>query len=383
MKLLHILPSVDPAYGGTTEAVRRISEVFRDDGHVVEIASLDAPDSEYVAKFPFHVHALGPSKGAYKYAPRFKPWLRQHHRDYDCIVVHGIWQFQSFGAWQALHGTATPYVIYPHGMLDPWFKRTYPMKHIKKWLYWPWGDYRVLRDARAVLFTCEEERILARKSFWLYRAKEIVIGLGTAAPDVDLQAAREEFLSRYPHLRGKRLALFLARIHPKKGCDLLIEAFATTLALDSDWHLVMAGPDSDGWGAKLQQRCAELKIDHQVTWTGILKGSMKWGSLAAAECFVLPSHQENFGIAVAESLACNLPVLITDKVNIWKEIADDTAGLVSNDDLNGIQSLFRQWVAMTDAQRAAMRVNSGNCFREHFEISASARRLLHVLEDIQ
>jgi glycosyltransferase involved in cell wall biosynthesis len=408
MKLLHILPSVDPAYGGTTEAVRRISEVCRDDGHTIEIASLDDPECEFVARFPFKVHALGPTQGNYKYAPRFRGWLREHHREYDCVVVHGIWQYQSFGTWQALHRTRTPYVIYTHGMLDPWFKRTYPLKHAKKWLYWPWGEYRVLRDAKAVLFTCEEERDLARESFWLYKAREVVVGLGTSSPDVDLKAAREEFLIHFPELRAKRLALFLGRIHPKKGCDLLIEAFAKTLAAgtvacdgesrgtvaydghlsakpvayDENWHLIIAGPDSDGWGLELQRRCVELGIDTQVTWTGILNGSLKWGSIAAAEFFILPSHQENFGIAVVEALACNVPVLITDKVNIWKEIQQDDAGLVANDDLDGIQFLFRQWQALSETEREAMRVNGGKCFRDHFEISASARRLLHVIEDI-
>ena len=79
--------------------------------------------------------------------------------------------------WLALEslrkqGFHTPaYFVFTHGMLDPWFKRTYPLKHLKKWLYWPWAEYRVLRDAQAVLFTCEEERILARQSFWLYKCK--------------------------------------------------------------------------------------------------------------------------------------------------------------------------------------------------------------------
>ncbi|HMG05900.1 MAG TPA: hypothetical protein VK581_10585, partial [Chthoniobacterales bacterium] len=111
---------------------------------------------------------------------------------------------------------------FPHGMLDPWFKRTYPRKHMKKLLYWPWAEYRVLRDAAAVLFTSEEERRLARESFSLYHCKEIVVNYGTAAPEVDLESAREDFLEAFPKLRGQRFFLFLGRLHEKKGCDLLI-----------------------------------------------------------------------------------------------------------------------------------------------------------------
>jgi glycosyltransferase involved in cell wall biosynthesis len=118
-----------------------------------------------------------------------------------------------------------PYFVFTHGMLDPWFKRHYPLKHLKKWLYWPWGEYRVLRDARALMFTCEEERRLARESFWLYKANECVTNYGTARPEGDSEKQREAFLSEFPELRGKRVLLFLGRIHEKKGCDILIQSF--------------------------------------------------------------------------------------------------------------------------------------------------------------
>ena len=88
------------------------------------------------------------------------------------MIVNGIWQYNSFGAWRVTPHSSTPYVVVTHGMLDPWFKRAFPFKHLKKWLFWPWADYRVLRDAAAVLFTSEEERRLATQSFWLYRHKK-------------------------------------------------------------------------------------------------------------------------------------------------------------------------------------------------------------------
>ena len=116
-------------------------------------------------------------------------------------------------------------------MLDPWFKRTYPLKHLKKLLYWPWGEYRVLRDAAAVLFTSEAERHLARESFSPYRCHEEVVNYGTAAPTLDLEAAREHFLARFPHLRDKRILLFLGRLAEKKGCDLLIEPSRRSVVL--------------------------------------------------------------------------------------------------------------------------------------------------------
>jgi glycosyltransferase involved in cell wall biosynthesis len=132
-------------------------------------------------------------------------------------------------------------------------------------------------------------------------------------------------------LRGKRLLLFMGRLHPKKGCDLLLEAWATTLANDPAWHLVFAGPDELQWQQTLAARAAALGLADRVTWTGMLRDTMKWSAFFAAEVFALPSHQENFGIAVAESLACGVPVLISREVNIWREIEAVHAGLVASD----------------------------------------------------
>jgi hypothetical protein len=152
MKLLHILPSVDPVGGGPVEGVRQRGLCLRAMGHRVEVASLDSPEAPCVANYPLRVHALGPARGGYLYSPRLVPWLHGHATEYDAVIVNGLWQYHSFGAWRALHGRV-PYFVFTHGMLDPWFKRAYPLKHLKKWLYWPWADYRLLRDAQAVLFT--------------------------------------------------------------------------------------------------------------------------------------------------------------------------------------------------------------------------------------
>src|SRR6185369_10690749 len=150
-------------------------------------------------------------------------------------------------------------------MLDPWFKRTYPLKHAKKLLYWPWAEYRVLRDARAVLFTCEQERTLARRSFALYQANEAISPFGSPVPTGHPLRQRNAFLEAWPGLAGRRILLFLGRIHPKKGCDLLIEAFARICAAHPDLQLVMAGPDSAGWRAELQRRAGALGL-RQLTW---------------------------------------------------------------------------------------------------------------------
>jgi len=379
MKILRSIHSVNPALGGPIESVTQSSALLTRRGHEVEIISLDAPTEPWVRDCPMPVHALGPGRGSYGYAPSFSRWIRERSASYDAVIVQGLWQYSSFGVWRALRKTSTPYFVFPHGMLDPWFKRTYPRKHLKKLLYWPWAEYRVLRDAAAVLFTSEEERRLARESFSLYRCNEVVVNYGTASPEIDLAAAREGFFSSFPQLRGRRFLLFLGRLHEKKGCDLLLEAFAArnSSRTDQSLDLVIAGPCADE--AYLEHLKRMVPNASGITFTGMLAGNRKWGAFSAADAFILPSHQENFGIAVVEALACGTPVLISNKVNIWREIAADEAGYVESDDLTGTARLIERWVTTTPDIRAAMKNNARESFARHFEINRATDSLLEVL----
>jgi glycosyltransferase involved in cell wall biosynthesis len=379
MKILRSTHSVNPARGGPIESIRQSSAALLRRGHEVEIISLDAPDDPWVREAPVPVHALGPGRGSYGYAPRFSSWIKERRAHFDAVIVHGLWQYSSFGVWRALAGTGTPYFVFPHGMLDPWFKRTYPAKHFKKLLYWPWAEYRVLRDAAAVLFTAEEERRLARESFALYRCREVVVNYGTAAPG-NLDQAREKFSAAHPQLQGRPFLLFLGRLHEKKGCDLLIKAFIAQRKSNPalPLSLVMAGPCADEEYLRHLRTTANEAGD-SVLFPGMLTGDIKWGALAAAEAFVLPSHQENFGIAVAEALACGTPVLISNKINIWREIEADGAGLVENDDLDGTSRLLTRWLATGGPARTAMSEKARNCFANRFEIERATDSLLAVL----
>jgi len=382
VKLLHIIHSVNPAGGGPIEAVKQLGTTLISQGCQVEIASLDPPAAPYLQQCPIPVYPLGPTTLAYGFSSRIIPWLRANCSHYDAVIVNGIWQFHSFSAWRVLRNSNTPYVVFTHGMLDPWFKKQYPLKHLKKWMYWPWAEYRVLRDADAVLFTCEEERLLARQSFWLYRCREIVVNYGTARPTGDPQVELNEFFGSYPELRGKNLALFMGRIHPKKGCDLLIEAFAKVLAPQPEWHLVIAGPDQVGWQRKLNRRAQQLGIASRISWTGMIRGATKWGALRAAEIFVLPSHQENFGIAVAEALAAGTPTLISNKVNIWREVQADGAGLVTEDTPVGTGESFSSYLGLPKERKVAMRQLARQCFEQRFEIKKAAGALHEVLAGV-
>lgn len=379
MKILHIIRSVNPEGGGPIEGLFQLARINQGDGHSIEILSLDGPDDLCINECALTVYALGPGRGNYGYSNKFKDWLRTHSQNYDVFIINGIWQYHSFAVHSVLKSQKRSYFVFTHGMLDPWFKEQYPLKHLKKWLYWPWGEYPVLRDAKKVMFTCEDEKLLARQSFWLYRCNEQVVNYGTAGHSGNTNEQRRLFLEKYPHLQDKRFLLFLSRIHPKKGVDLLIKAFAKISQQQPELELVIAGPDQIGMVEDLKMLAKKLGVSDKITWTGMIKGDLKWGAYLSADAFILPSHQENFGIVVAEALSCSLPVLISNKVNIWKEIEEDNAGIVVADTVAGTVDLLNSWHVLDDEAKAIMRRNAQQCFINRFEIKKAAMSLLKAI----
>ena len=379
LKVLRIIRSLNPEAGGPIEGIRQITPHLADHSISTSVATLDPPNAPWLRYQPFHVEGLGPVFGNYGYRRHLPVRIHALAKEHDVVIVHGLWQYHALATWRALRGTGIPYFVYPHGMLDPWFKRNYPLKHLKKWTYWPWADFRVLRDATAVLFTTEQERLLARQSFWLYQAREVSVGYGTSAPPADAERQRDLFLERFPHLRGQHVMLFLSRIHPKKGVDLLIDAFAAVAANNPALQLVIAGPDQLGQKAGLQQRAEALGIADRITWPGMLSGEIKWGAFRCAELFCLPSHQENFGIVVAEALACGLPVAIAEPVNIAADVAAAEAGIVHADTAAGTTAALRQWLTMTQAARVEMAERGRQLFAERFDFASVARNLVPVI----
>jgi len=374
-RVLQLISSMNPDFGGPQEAAAQIGRSLLAVGIASDIATMDAPDAQWGGD---EVIRLGPGRfGPFCYGNRLARWLRSNARDYGSVIVHGLWQYHGLAARQAVRATGVPYYVFPHGMLDPWFKHRYPAKHLKKQLYWSVAERRVLRDAQAVLFTTEEERILARQTFSGYRANEAVVGFGISDPP---RGERAHFLRRYPELQNKRIVLFLGRLHPKKGCDLLIGAFAAVCSREPDLRLVMAGPDQDGYQAVLMRQAELRGIADRVCWTGMIKGDLKWGAYYSAEVFILPSHQENFGISVAEALACRRPALISNKVNIWREIESEECGIVSNDTPAGTLEMLEKWLALSDIERERMGANALACFRKHFHIESTTARLLETLQ---
>jgi glycosyltransferase involved in cell wall biosynthesis len=384
MRILHIVGSINPAAGGPTEAIRMIIH-YRPPGYEAEVVTLDNPAAPFLADFPFKVHALGGSRKHW-FSPRLIPWLVANRDRFDGILVHGLWEYTGLAALVALGGRK-PYMVFTHGMLDPYFKRRFRLKHLKKWIYWVPVQYWVLRASNRVLFTTDLERDLATQSFWLWHWDSMVVSYGADPQLPKIDQLKPAFFACCPELDPhddtQHYLLFLGRIDPKKGCDLLLKAFAAVAPQHPGLRLIMAGPDAKAWRKELQAIVDKAGVGDRVHWPGMLQGDAKWGAFAACDAFILPSHQENFGIAVAESLACGRPVLISDQVNIAPEIEADGCGLVEPDTFEGTVRLLRRWLLLTPAERAHMTQQAHATFSTRYDMRRNSAFILRTFEHLK
>jgi glycosyltransferase involved in cell wall biosynthesis len=262
-------------------------------------------------------------------------------------------------------------------MLDPWFKKTYPWKHIKKQLYWWITEHMAIKQADAVCFTTHEEMKLARNTFTPYKANEKVVGLGVDNPPVENLQIRSTLIQRFPSLNGRKILLYLGRFHEKKGLDMLLHAWVHNQSQET--VLVLAGPNHERTGYVRKLEHLGEKNKHDILWTGMLDVHEKWEMIRMSDSLILPSHQENFGMVVAESLALGKPVYITNKVNLWREVQLANAGMVVNDDQEGVNSLVNQWLNQSNTE---MKKAAEPCFLQNFHIKKTAENLLNLAENL-
>ena len=382
MQVLQLIRSINPKDGGTVNAVLQLHHAFEALDYTSHIATLDNPLEPWLDGFPAAI-ALGPVNSSYGLSFQYMTWLRRNAKDYALIIVHGLWQFPSFAALSILPEQKVPYFVFPHGMLDPWFKENYPLKHLKKVVYWLLLERRFIKTAQAILYTSEQERTSAKRTFPAFPSTtEKVVTLGAAPPSVTRNQLIDTFFKRFEDLSRKKIIIFLGRFHEKKGIDIVLESFAKCCADDSALHLVMAGPDDDNKAEELKALSGKLGIKHRITWAGMLTGEIKWGALAAAELFFLPSHQENFGIAVVEALSMGTPVLISDKVNIWEIIITQKGGLVCDDIEKSATDSLKAWVSMPPEQKKVMRENAFSIYSSCFDVKLTAQQIVQLVQPL-
>ena len=320
--ILHVLSSLDQRDGGPVRAVLDLStEGFQRGIHaeVIGVGKIAIPDNPFP---PEYLHTVSESfPKIYRYSKDLRHWLRRNISRFQGVVIHGMWQYPQWAAAQECIRQGVRYACFPHGMLDRW--PVYGQgrwKAVKKVLYWRWRERRIFDHASGVLFTANREMESAAEVFDLRSQRLLLIPYGVR-PAVDNVSKPRNAELIQPE--NRKVALFLSRIHPKKNIDFLLRAWMKA-DLPANWHLVIAGDGEASYVENLKTLSHDFQLDDQVHFVGHVAGDDKFYLLNRADWFLLPSSQENFGIAVLEAVQARCAVAISDQVYLADYLRSDS-----------------------------------------------------------
>jgi glycosyltransferase involved in cell wall biosynthesis len=390
MKILHVITSMNPKTGGPSQGLRNLSYYNLKLGLDVEVVCLDDVNEDYHVNDEVFIHKLGKGKTSFQYSPILLKWLIANIEKFDFVSVHGIWQYHNYAVYKAVqilkknNKKVPKVVIMPHGMLDPYFQKApdRKWKALRNELVWRLTEKRALNAADAMFFTCEEELLLARTTFKGYHPKKDVnVGYGIQKPPVYTPEMKTAFQEVCPQIKGKNYWLFISRIHPKKGIDLLIEAY---IKLTDEKHslpeLVIAGPTDSAYAQQMEKKASK---NIHIHFPGMLSGDSKWGAFYDCKAYLLPSHQENFGIAIVEAMACKKPVLITKNINIWREIQAGNGGWILEElNTDSLKKHLMNIAAQTDTALESKGENAFEIYKNKFDVEACAGEFVDTLKNL-
>lgn len=333
MQVLHVTPSVGPVYGGPSKVVPELVQAMIREGVTVHIATTDANGKESLeVPLGVPVDTLGvptyyfarQGSGSYTFSWPLTRWLWQHLDRYDLVHIHGVFAYPTLAASRVAQWLGRPYLITPHDMLGTWCLK---YKAWKKSPYLKLIERTTLTGA-AALHALGVDEAQDFSPLGLF-TPVFVLPNGIEFNEFSSLPPREAFEAHYPEIKGKKIVLFMGRIDPKKGLDLLVKAFAevTRTNAGAQLCLVIAGPDTIGYRETIEKLIKEENISAQVVFTGMIIGEMKLAALSAADVFVLSSHSEGCSMATLEALAAGCPVIITEGCK-FPQVAEFGAGTV-------------------------------------------------------
>ncbi len=349
MNLLHVITAIDPKDGGTTTALRNILHVESMLGIHHEVLTMQSGAADQNILELASVYRAQPSFPEH-YARTLDAirWLKRNIDRFDLVVIHGIWSWLPWKATKILSKLQKPYLIYPHGSLDPFDLRK---KKIAKKILGPLVVRKMLDRAAAVVCTTLREAQRVER----YGAHPIMETLPLPVPFSKEKKKHRGFRAKWGLLENDFLFLFLSRINYKKGLDILIPAFGMLAGEYENIKLIVAGSDREGYGDLVRQWVVERNIQSKVIFPGFLQGEEKESLMAESNCFVLPSLNENFALAVVEALGTGLPVIISRNVYIEEDITRFNAGWVCDFSVNSLYETMKNIILNPDDYREKKR----------------------------
>lgn len=391
LKIVQIVPSISLIYGGPSQMVLGLSAALAAQGMEVTVLTtdsngdsgqtpLDVPLNTPVEQDGYQIRYFHCSPfRRYKFSIDLLGWLSTHSSEFDIAHIHALFSPISTAAATVARYKQLPYILRPLGTLDPADLRK--KKQLKK-LYAALLERHNLAGAAAIHFTSNQEAKVSER--FGTQTKDLVIPLGVRPPQPPLLRGEYEGVRADLGISDDQLlVLFMSRIDPKKGLDLLIPALERLLIKDCDFYFVLAGtnPQDPNYEQQIQQQIKTSTIASRTTITGFVKGELKAALLEEADVFVLPSYYENFGIAVAEAMVAGTPVVISDQVHIWEEIKDAEAGWVCACEVEALTNTLRE--ALRDTAELRRRgANAQDYALKNYSWDAIAQTMIQAYRQI-
>ena len=327
MKILHITPSLSNAWGGPTRVIKGLTESLNKKGVTNTILTTsgyrvgnvqDNDLQSHIRVFPTQpLSTLWTG-----YSKDLKKSLPEEVRSHDVVHIHELWHFPHFAAYLSARQENKPYCISVHGHLSPWALNH---KKLRKQIYMNLFQSRTIERA-SVLHAVTQEEINNIHDLGITNETRLIPNGISTSKHYD-SVSGSDFINSYPNLSGKTILLFLGRIHPVKGLDLLSEALKEIVQTNPNVHLVIAGPDENGYKKHIIDILKRNGISKNCTFTGMLSDIEKTAALKASNILVLPSYSEVMGISTLEGMEAGLPVVITEGCQ-FPEIERNGAGVV-------------------------------------------------------
>ncbi len=388
MKVLHVIPGIAPSYGGPSRAILDMCRALRDKNIEVLISTTNADGKNRLSvKLNQPIEYKGVSavffnrdwSEAFKYSFSLARWLKKNVANFDIVHIHAVFSHSSLAAARACRKHNVPYIVRPLGSLDSWSLQQKPFRKV---LFWHLVVKKMLIEAKAIHCTTVEERIQIEKGLSLKNS--VVVPLGINKEVLDNKTPPEFFYSKYPLLKNSPYILILSRLHSVKGIDLLINVFLNLINTHKkfqQWKLIIAGKGEKNYVDSLKQMVKHKGNTDNIMFVGWIDDNLKYAALKGASLFVLPSHHENFGLSVLEAMACGVPVLVSDRVNLAHDIIQARAGWVvrlnKGDLLDGLK------IALSDKMERDMRGKAGReLVRKRFTWDVVAKKLLGLYNSI-
>jgi len=379
MNILHVVPSLAREWGGPLTVISRLAELLQQlnvQGSMVATKGYRVGTPQPLRAVNCHVARTSPLSHLWTaHSFEVRSMLRDLIGRADVVHIHELWHYPHWIAARLAHQQGVPYIISPHGELDPW-RLNY--KWWKKRPYLALTQRALIAKAAAVHAITEAEASETRLQ--VPDANVRIIPNGVNPYEFAQLPTRSHLLSQYPELDGKRIVLFIGRLQKVKGLDILVKAFAALARERSDLALVIAGPD-EGFRSRMVEQLQRSRLSERAVFTGFVSGADKRALLGAAELFALPSHGEGFSAAVLEAMASGLPVVVTRQCK-FPDIAEWGAGIIIEPDCDQLADAIRS-VLDQPHRRRAMGNRARELVRAQYSWSSIVQQMYELYRDVQ